>query len=73
VHIPIDASWEERYHHLNPEWDTHKYTITDYSPDLDKFIDRHGTELSRELRFWKPEKVKTLLDLASHGVDSPKL
>jgi transcriptional regulator with XRE-family HTH domain len=69
VYIPIDAPWEERYHHLSPTWDTHEYSLSGYSDALTSFIEMKEAELKERLRFWEPDKVRALLNLIiSHSV-----
>jgi hypothetical protein len=63
VHVPNNAPWEERYHHLNPVWDTHPYTLEEYEASLDKFVGDAKNDLTGSLRFWEPDKVRTLLSL----------
>lgn len=61
VHVPINAPWESRYHHLQPKWDTHPYTVRQYEQELDAFSNRYAAELTKQLRFWSPDDVRNLL------------
>ena len=70
VHVPIDAPWEDRYHHLNPEFETHEYTIESYASAVTKFVDTHPSELKSEFAFWNPSAVRRLLTGITGSVGS---
>jgi hypothetical protein len=63
VHVPINAPWEERYRHLNPEWDTHSYTVAGYETAVSEFVSKHEKELEGQFKFWNPKDVQVLLKL----------
>jgi hypothetical protein len=69
VHVPVDAPWEERYHHLNPEFDTHEYTIASYAAAMQRFVEAHRSELMGEFGFWDPDAVGGLLELLSSSAE----
>jgi transcriptional regulator with XRE-family HTH domain len=63
VHVPIDAPWEQRYYHLNPEWDTHEYSMAKYEAAVNEFSGTRQRELEGSLKFWNPNDVTALLGL----------
>jgi len=58
VNVPNEAPWEERYHHLDPEWDTHEYSVEKYEADVRGF---HAQD--PEMKFWNPQDVMALLEV----------
>lgn len=66
VHVPINAPWEQRYSHLNPEWDTHPYSVAQYEAAVKEFSRAHEKELEGQLKFWNPKDVDSLLKLVSY-------
>lgn len=70
VHVPVDAPWEERYHHLNPEFDTHEYTIAGYASAMKSFVARHQPDLAGEFGFWDPQAVSNLMEILSNSSEA---
>jgi hypothetical protein len=70
VHVPTDAPWEERYKHLNPEWDSHPYSLESYASSVQQFADKYQKELEGQFKFWNPSSVQALLKLVSSGFEA---
>jgi hypothetical protein len=57
VQVSDQAPWETRYQRLEPKWETHEYSISEYEQAVKEFMSRHARELDGEFRFWKPTQV----------------
>lgn len=74
VRVPKEAPWEERYHHLNPQWDTHEYSIAKYEAAVKEFTQERKKDLEGTLKFWNTEDVTSLLKLVgSHASASGEI
>lgn len=71
VYVPINAPWEQRYHHLNPEWDTHEYSAESYAAAVKEFADKYQKDLQGQFRFWNPKDVQVLLKLVGSHDELP--
>jgi hypothetical protein len=68
VQVSDQAPWETRYQRLDPKWETHEYSISEYEQATKEFMKTHQRELDGEFRFWNPAQVLGSLDsLASYG------
>jgi hypothetical protein len=56
VSVPNEAPWEDRYHHMKPEWDSHPYTLEKYEEAVMRTDGRFS-----QMTFWNPKEVLELL------------
>jgi len=57
VQVSDQAPWETRYQRVDPKWETHEYSVSDYEQDTKDFMNTHRRELDGEFRFWNPTQV----------------
>jgi hypothetical protein len=63
VYISQEAPWEDRYDMLDPQWDTHPYTLDEYEENLKDLVRRVQADEFPASKAITPDEAEELFSL----------